>query len=154
MRNANELNCRSRLIWLSDPLQSVIIAIFSPNQAVHLPSDPNTMGRKILSSGLLTASFLVSAIVLVDAVVGLLRSDAEVVEYLQGAAYEDVLGLGFWPLLSMIVVLQVVLIGTSRVVHYHPRFLSSSIIVSLISLLLWAVDNHRIEALFAATGST
>ena len=111
------------------------------------------MSRKVLSSGLLTASFVVSAIVLVDAVVGLLRSDAEIVEHLQGAAYGDALGLGFWPFLTMVVLLQVAFIGTSRAMSYQPRLLSSVIIVSLFSLLLWSVDFHRIEALLTATGS-
>ncbi len=118
------------------------------------PIKEKSLTRSTLSFVLLTASFLVSGLILFEGVTGLLKSESAIATSIQGAAYEDVLGLGFWPFFAIFVVTQLILLGTSRVAAYQPKLLLYSVAAALISLAVWAVDFHRLETLLMSAGAS
>ena len=110
------------------------------------------MNKNLLSPLLLAASLVLSALVLRDALTGLMLSDSQIRDSLRGLAREDVFGFGFWPFLVVVATLQLVLIGLSRATELSAKWILVSAIAAAFSLLLWAIDFQRIEAVWLGSG--
>ena len=97
---------------------------------------------------LVALSILASGFLLIDSVVGLLRTQSELSTQFSGAALADVFGFGLWPTILIVTAVQIPLFVGISFLSRSRAALAIAIAIFLISSATFYFDHVRTEALW------